>query len=101
MNVDDFNTRLDTSLRVSAREDILGGLRLMQSIMLNTRTELQALLAQTSNMLSRIQRNNPTTYNNLQPLLERIRNYSSPVIRNVIRLLRLTCYRNTLQRVLF
>lgn len=84
MNVDDFNTRLDTSLRVSAREDILGGLRLMQNIMLNTRSELQALLAQTSNMLARIQRNNPTTYNNLQPLLERIRNYSSPVIRNVI-----------------
>ncbi len=84
MNVDDFNTRLDNSLRISAKEDILGGLRLMQNIMLNTRPQLQALLLQTSNMLSRIQRNNPTTYNNLQPLLERIRNYSQPVIRNVI-----------------
>jgi hypothetical protein len=84
MKVDDFNTRLDNSLRLSAREDILGGLRLMQSIMLNTRAELQALLGQTSKMLGRIQRKNPTTYNNLQPLLERIRNYSQPVIRNVI-----------------
>ncbi len=84
MKVDDFNTRLDNSLRLSAREDILGGLRLMQSIMLNTRAELQALLGQTSKMLDRIQRKNPTTYNNLQPLLERIRNYNQPVIRNVI-----------------
>jgi hypothetical protein len=84
VKVDDFNTRLDNSLRLSAKEDILGGLRLIQSIMLNTRTELQALLGQTANMLGRIQRNNPTTYNNLQPLLERIRNYNQPVIRNVI-----------------
>ncbi|MBP9161706.1 MAG: hypothetical protein KBF99_00925 [Leptospiraceae bacterium] len=84
VKVDDFNTRLDNSLRLSAKEDILGGLRLIQSIMLNTRTELQALLGQTANMLGRIQRNNPATYNNLQPLLERVRNYNQPVIRNVL-----------------
>ncbi|HNE55586.1 MAG TPA: hypothetical protein PK079_20615, partial [Leptospiraceae bacterium] len=84
LNVDDFNTRLDNSLKVSAKEDILGTLRLTQSILLNARPQLQALLGQTSNMLARIQRNNPATYSNLQPLLERIRNYSQPVIRNVI-----------------
>lgn len=84
LNVDDFNTRLDNSLHVIAKEDILGSLRLTQNILLNARPQLQALLGQTSNMLSRIQRNNPTTYANLQPLLERIRNYSQPVVRNII-----------------
>lgn len=84
MSVYDFNTRLDNSLRVSPKEDILGVLRLTQNILLNTQTELQTLLAQTSNMLSRIQRNNPTAYENIQPVLERIRYYHQPVIRNII-----------------
>ena len=84
MKVEDFNTRLDSSLRLSAKEDILGVLRMIQKIFLNSRPPLQNLLSETSKILSRIQRNNPITYVNLQPLLERIRSYHKPVIRNLI-----------------
>jgi hypothetical protein len=84
LKVEDFNTRLDSSLRLSAREDILGVLRMVQKIFLNSRVPLQNLLSETSKILSRIQRNNPTTYSNLQPLFERIRSYQKPVIRNLI-----------------
>ncbi len=84
MKVEDFNIRLDTSLKLSAREDVLGVLRMVQRIFLNARPQLQNLLDQTSKIIGRIQRNNPTTYQNLQPLLERIRNYPRPVIRNII-----------------
>lgn len=84
LKVEDFNSRLDNSLRLSAREDILGVLRMVQRIFLNARPQLQNLIDQTSKIVFRIQRNNPATYQNLQPLLERIRNYQRPVIRNII-----------------
>lgn len=84
MKVDDFNTRLNNSLILSAREDILGVLRLLQNILLNTQTEIRALLSATSNTISRIQRNNPTAYQTIQPVLERIRYYHQPVIRNIL-----------------
>lgn len=84
MQPEDFNYRLDNSLRVIPREDIIANLRMIQNVTLVSRAELQNLLSQSLTLLRRIRNNNPATYQSLQPLLERIRNYHQPVIRNVI-----------------
>ncbi|PJZ70524.1 hypothetical protein CH373_05500 [Leptospira perolatii] len=79
----DFNLRLDSSMRIPDRIDIVGFLRASGDMLLkpeaNTRQSLQKVHA----ILDRLEGAPNQAFDVLQPWLERLRNYSKPVLRNL------------------
>ncbi|MCB1156080.1 MAG: hypothetical protein KDK45_01145 [Leptospiraceae bacterium] len=84
VDVNGFNTELDKALRKIHPKDISGSLRALQFTLLSARSELQNTLTHTASLLERARTVDPVSYNALSPMMERLRNYSKPVIRGLL-----------------
>ncbi|WP_243393320.1 hypothetical protein [Leptospira perolatii] len=66
------------------REDSVGTLRATQAMMLQSRTSLQSLARGGADLIDKIQNTNPTAYQQVLPVLEKIRTYPRAVVRNIV-----------------
>ncbi len=79
-----FNEALGDSLSQAPRPDNLGTIRALESAMLQSRTSIQTLSLGLADLIEKIQTSNPLAYTAVQPVLEKIRHYDHPVMRNLI-----------------
>lgn len=79
-----FNEALGDSLSLAPREDNLGTIRALESALLQSRTSIQTLSLGLADLIEKFQTSNPTAYAAVQPVLEKIRNYNKPVVRNLM-----------------
>ncbi|TGK15261.1 hypothetical protein EHO61_15750 [Leptospira fluminis] len=79
-----FNVALGNSLAKAPQPDNLGTLRAAQAMMLQSRPAMQTLASGGADLINKLQTNNSNAYSALQPLMEKIRNYPSPVVRNLV-----------------
>ncbi|PJZ59261.1 hypothetical protein [Leptospira barantonii] len=80
----DFNKALGDNLAKATREDNLGTLRASQSALLVSRTSIQNLSLDSASLIEKMETTNPSAYNLVQPLFEKIRHYPKPVVRNIV-----------------
>ncbi|TGL70233.1 hypothetical protein [Leptospira kmetyi] len=80
----DFNKALGDNLAKATREDNLGTLRASQSALLVSRTSIQNLGLDSASLIEKMETTNPSAYDQVQPLFEKIRHYPKPVVRNIV-----------------
>ncbi|TGM57189.1 hypothetical protein [Leptospira adleri] len=80
----DFNKALGDNLAKATRDDNLGTLRATQSALLVSRPSIQALSTDSASLIEKLETTNPSAYNAVQPLFEKIRYYPKPVVRNLV-----------------
>ncbi|XDD51231.1 hypothetical protein AB3N59_05540 [Leptospira sp. WS92.C1] len=80
----DFNNALGNNLAKASREDNLGTLRSAQSALIVSRTSIQNLSLDSASLIDKMEHTNPTAYDAVQPIFEKIRNYPKPVVRNLV-----------------
>lgn len=68
----EFNVKMDQSLKTS-RDNLPGGLRAINALLLNKENKLRSLLSRLSNLLKQIRTNNPGAFGAASGLIERIR----------------------------
>ncbi len=78
-----FNTRLESSMTIPYREDIVGFLRASQDLLLKPEAHVRQSLVRVHTLLDRIQNAPNTAFDTLQPWLESLRVYKKPVLRNL------------------
>ncbi|WP_210410013.1 hypothetical protein [Leptospira langatensis] len=79
-----FNSALGDALSEAPRLDNLGTIRAMEAALLQSRTAIQTLSLGLADLIDKLQTSNPTAYSDMQPVLEKIRHYDHPVMRNLI-----------------
>ncbi|EPG73311.1 hypothetical protein LEP1GSC058_2386 [Leptospira fainei serovar Hurstbridge str. BUT 6] len=79
-----FNKALGDSLAKAPQPDNLGTLRATEAMMIQSRPAMQTLASGGADLINKIQTNNPGAYAAVQPIIEKIRHYPSPVVRNLI-----------------
>ncbi|MEM7181034.1 MAG: hypothetical protein AAF518_08980 [Spirochaetota bacterium] len=84
LNASTFNLELDNALRRIHSKDINGSLRALQFTSLNAKSEVQTLSQQGAQLLQRARTTDASSYSNLSPWFEKMRNYSQPVIRGLL-----------------
>lgn len=78
-----FNNRLESSMTIPYREDIVGFLRSSSDMLLNPNAHVRQSLLKVHDLLDRIDNAPNQAFDTLQPWLEKLRVYQRPVLRNL------------------
>ncbi|TGJ98494.1 hypothetical protein EHQ53_01880 [Leptospira langatensis] len=78
-----FNDRLESSMTIPYREDIVGFLRVSGDLLLKPQAHVRQSLVRVHSLLDRVDNAPNSAFDTLQPWLERLRVYDKPVLRNL------------------
>ncbi|TGM98589.1 hypothetical protein [Leptospira dzoumogneensis] len=78
-----FNLKLESSMTIPYREDIVGFLRVSGDLLLKPEAHVRQSLVRVHSLLDRIENAPNNAFDTLQPWLEALRNYRKPVLRNM------------------
>ncbi|TGL58346.1 hypothetical protein [Leptospira sarikeiensis] len=78
-----FNLKLESSMTIPYREDIVGFLRVSGDLLLKPEAHVRQSLLRVHSLLDRIENAPNNAFHVLQPWLESLRTYRKPVLRNL------------------
>lgn len=78
-----FNLKLESSMTIPYREDIVGFLRVSGDLLLKPEAHVRQSLLRVHSLLDRIEKAPNNAFDILQPWLESLRTYRKPVLRNL------------------
>lgn len=78
-----FNLKLESSMTIPYREDIVGFLRVSGDLLLKPEAHVRQSLIRVHSLLDRIENAPNNAFDTLQPWLESLRTYRRPVLRNM------------------
>lgn len=78
-----FNLKLESSMTIPYREDIVGFLRVSGDLLLKPEAHVRQSLIRVHSLLDRIEKAPNNAFDVLQPWLESLRTYRKPVLRNM------------------
>ncbi|TGL36679.1 hypothetical protein EHQ52_02030 [Leptospira koniambonensis] len=78
-----FNLKLESSMTIPYREDIVGFLRVSGDLLLKPEAHVRQSLLRVHSLLDRIEKAPNNAFDVLQPWLESLRTYRRPVLRNM------------------
>lgn len=78
-----FNIKLESSMTIPYREDIVGFLRVSGDLLLKPEAHVRQSLLRVHSLLDRIEKAPNSAFDTLQPWLESLRTYRRPVLRNM------------------